>query len=402
MCYKLYTRNTEAKMPERPEPEIRRVSLEQLCLSVYAMGIKDVSGFLANAPAPPDVSAVEGALEILRRMNVLDGDELTALGRQISMIPADLRCGKLMVYGIVFCCLEACLIISAILTVKSPFISHRMKRDESKAARLTFSNGQGDLIADYRAFSQWSQLRASSTNREVRTWCEKNFLSYQILNDISSNRAQYLLSLREAGFLPMSYQSHNPALSRLNAHNSNFALLRALISGAFSPQIARIAFPDKKYAASVSGAIELDPEAKTIKYFTRAVDAGRVFIHPGSTLFGAQGFPGNSTYMAYFSRIATTKIFMRELTPFNTYALLMFSGPVLLDTMGRGLVVDGWLRLRGWARIGALVGRLRIILDRVLEGRMEQPEGTDDPANAMEEEVVEVVRKLVEFDGMDG
>lgn len=42
-CYKLYTRSAETtKMMERPEPEIRRVPLEQLCLSVRAMGIKDV------------------------------------------------------------------------------------------------------------------------------------------------------------------------------------------------------------------------------------------------------------------------------------------------------------------------------------------------------------------------
>jgi ATP-dependent RNA helicase DHX57 len=49
-CYKLYTRNAEmTKMAERPEPEIRRVPLEQLCLSVRAMGIKEVAAFLASA-----------------------------------------------------------------------------------------------------------------------------------------------------------------------------------------------------------------------------------------------------------------------------------------------------------------------------------------------------------------
>ena len=399
ICYKLYTQNAEAKMAERPEPEIRRVPLEQLCLSVRAMGIKDVPVFLASALSPPNVTAVEGALEVLRRMNALDGDELTALGHHLAMIPADLRLGKLMVYGTLFGCLEACLTISAILTVRSPFVSPQAKREESKAARSSFSRGQGDLIADLQAYSQWSQRRASSHHREVRAWCEQNFLSSQTLNDISSNRTQYLSSLKEVGFLPASYSSHASSASRLNAHESNFALIRALIAGAFNPQIARIAFPDKKYAASISGAVELDPEAKTIKYFTQ--DAGRVFVHPGSTLFDAQGFPGNSVYLAYFSKMATSKVFVRELAPFNAYALLMFSGPVALDTMGRGLVVDGWLRLSGWARIGALVGRLRGMLDKVLEGRMEIPEGGGSYGVEVEEEIVGIVRRLVEFDGMD-
>ena len=145
-------------MMERPEPEIRRVPLEQLCLSVRAMGIKEVSQFLASALTPPESLAVDGAMELLGRMGALDGDDLTALGRHLSMIPADLRCGKLMVYGAVFGCLDACVIIAAILTVKSPFVSPQDKRDEAKAARSKFSNGNGDLIGDLLAFEQWDEM----------------------------------------------------------------------------------------------------------------------------------------------------------------------------------------------------------------------------------------------------
>lgn len=145
-------------MPERPEPEIRRVPLEQLCLSVRAMGIKDVSQFLASALTPPESLAVDGAMELLGRMGALDGDDLTALGRHLSMIPADLRCAKLMVYGAIFGTLNACVIIAAILTVKSPFASPQDKRDEAKSARLKFSRGHGDLIGDLHAFEEWEEM----------------------------------------------------------------------------------------------------------------------------------------------------------------------------------------------------------------------------------------------------
>ena len=391
-CYKLYTRNAEAKMAERPEPEIRRVPLEQLCLSVRAMGVIDVPAFLGSALTPPESLAVEGAMDLLGRMNALDGDELTALGRHLSMIPADLRCGKLMVYGATFGCLEACLTIAAILTVKSPFVSPQAKREESKAARISFAPGQGDLICDLRAYEEWSQKRGSSSYRDIRLWCDQNYLSTETLNDISSNRSQYLSSLQEAGFLPSTYQA--AIQSSLNAHNSNTALIRALIAGAFNPQLARIDFPDKKFATSISGAVELDPEARTIKFFNQ--DNGRVFVHPSSTLFGAQGFVGGSVYLSYFNKMATSKVFVRELTPFNVYGLLLFSGPIALDTLGRGLVIDGWLRLRGWARIGVLVSRLRMMLDEVLARKIEEP--SLDLGN---NEVVGLVRKLVELDGLD-
>jgi ATP-dependent RNA helicase DHX57 len=392
ICYKMYTRNAEAKMAERPEPEIRRVPLEQLCLSVRAMGVTDIAAFLASALTPPETLAVRGAVDLLNRMGALDGDELTALGRHLSMIPADLRCGKLMVYGATFGCLQACLTIAAILTVKSPFISPQAKREESKAARSSFGAGQGDLICDLRAYEDWSERKATSGYRETKAWCDEHYLSNQTLNDISSNRSQYLSSLKEAGFLPSGYKEN--MRNSLNAHNTNYALLRALMAGAFNPQLARIDLPDRKFAPSMSGAVELDPEARTIKFYNQ--DNGRVFVHPSSTLFDAQGFPSGSVYLSYFNQMATSKVFVRELTPFNAYSLLLFSGPIILDTLGRGLVVDGWLRLRGWARIGVLVSRLRMMLDEVLAKKI------DDPSMDLgEDEVVGVVRKLVELDGMD-
>jgi ATP-dependent RNA helicase DHX57 len=406
-CYKLYTRNAEmSKMAERPEPEIRRVPLEQLCLSVRAMGIKDVGSFLASALTPPESMAVDGAMDLLGRMGALDGDDLTALGRHLSMIPADLRCGKLMVYGAMFGCLDPCVSIAAILTVKSPFVSPQEKREESKAARGKFSGNQGDLIGDLRAFEQWDEMmgnrgyliclffedkiltNSSIRQGEIRSWCTENFLSYQTLSDIASNRTQYISSLRDLSFIP-----HTPTPS-LNTHKSSNPLLRSLIASAFNPQIARIDFPDKKFAPSVSGAVELDPEARTIKFFNQ--ENGRVFIHPSSSVFSTQTFPGNSVYMAYFNKMATSKVFIRDLTPFNAYTALLFCGEITLDTLGRGLVVDGWLRLRGWARIGVLVSRLRGMLDEVLQRKIDDPE-----AELGAEEVVRVVARLVELDGLD-
>lgn len=301
-------------MAERPEPEIRRVPLEQLVLSVKSMGIEDVPNFLAGALTPPDAGAVDGAVKLLLRMGALDGNELTSLGRHLASIPADLRCAKLLVYGAVFGCLEACLTIASVLTARSPFVSPPNVRDESKAVRSTFGNGSGDLIADLRAHEQWQSMKDKGVmSRDIRAWCAQNYLSMQTLNDISSNRGQYLSSLKETGFLPLGYRFSDAATQgNLNKSNANDALLRALIAASFTPQIARIEFPDKKFAAGISGAVEVDPEARTIKYFNE--ENGRVFMHPGSTLFDAQSFPEGSAFVTYFTKMATSKVFVRQVT----------------------------------------------------------------------------------------
>lgn len=59
-------------------------------------------------------------------------------------------------------------------------------------------------------------------------------------------------------------------------------------------------------------------------------------------------------------------------------------------------MVDGWLRLRGWARIGVLVSRLRGVIDRLIERKVENP-GLDLQGS----EIIRLVTKLVELDGLD-
>jgi ATP-dependent RNA helicase DHX57 len=308
-CYKLYTRNLEQQMAERPEPEIRRVPLEQLCLSVRAMGTRDVAHFLSQSPTPPESTAVDGAMKMLRKIGALDGDELTALGQQLAMIPADLRCGKLMVYGSIFGCLDDCVTIAAILSNKSPFISPQDKREEAKEARLRFSEGDGDLLTDLTGFQQWHEMMQDRVpQRQVRGFCEDNFLSYNTLSDIAATRTQYYAALAEIGIV----EPRVAVADTYSREHASTSLLRALTASAFTPQIARIQFPDKKFASSMSGAVELDPEARLIKYFTQ--ENGRVFVHPSSTIFDSQGFSGNAAFMSYFTMISTSKIFIRDLT----------------------------------------------------------------------------------------
>jgi hypothetical protein len=118
---------------------------------------------------------------------------------------------------------------------------------------------------------------------------------------------------------------YSEAATALNRNGANKNLLRALIAGAFQPQVAQISFPDKKFASSVTGTVEVDPDARTIKYFNQ--ENGRVFIHPSSILFSAQGYPNAAAYLAYFTKMATSKVFIRDLTrkflPITSYSIFL-------------------------------------------------------------------------------
>lgn len=391
-CYKIFTRNVEASMAAAATPEMYRTPLEQLCLSVKATGSeRNVEEFLARTISPPDSRAVSTAMKTLQRIGALENDRLTGLGTYLAMIPADLRCAKLLVYGVLFDCVDPCLTIAAILTTRSPFVSPRDKRDEAKKSRLSFPTSDGDLILDATAFDQWKTLSSTLRYKELQDWCSTRFLSQQNLRDIDSTRRQLLDSLIEAGLLPATYSNNSSPYDR---QKGNSMLLRALIASALNPQIARIQMPDKKYIASMSGAKELDPEAKTIKYFNE--ENGRVFVHPSSILFDAQSFSGAASFVSYFTKMETSKTFIRDLTPLNAYGLLLFGGPIEVETSGVGITVDGWLRLKGWARIGVLASRLRALLDDELRKRIDSRGTLEDDGG-----LFDVVRHLVELNGQD-
>jgi ATP-dependent RNA helicase DHX57 len=63
--------------------------------------------------------------------------------------------------------------------------------------------------------------------------------------------------------------------------------------------------------------------------------------------------------------------------------------------------VDGWLRLRGWARIGVLVSRLRGVIDGLIERRVEGTTTTTTGGAGSESEIIRLVTRLIELDGLD-
>jgi hypothetical protein len=60
------------------------------------------------------------------------------------------------------------------------------------------------------------------------------------------------------------------------------------------------------------------------------------------------------------------------------------------------LLVDGWLRLRGWARIGVLVARLRGMVDDLIAEKVKDP-----GLSLADNKVIKLVTKLIELDGLD-
>ncbi|KAI9508352.1 P-loop containing nucleoside triphosphate hydrolase protein [Russula earlei] len=374
VCYKLYTRWRENKMEQFPRPEILRVPLESICLSVKAMREdEDVKEFLSHAIDPPEVAAMDKALSVLGELGALGQDgRLTALGRHIATLPLDLRLGKMLILATVFQCLDPALTIAACLSSKPVFLSPMEKRDEATAARARFAREKSDILTDVRAYDECMRIRQEESPSAMRAFCSDNYIAATTIRDIGVLRNDLLAALTTAGLVQPGQRASAP---ELNAHAGEPALLKALLLAALYPRIARIALPRQavKFAHTASGAVARDVGANQ----WRATDmrGARVWVHPGSVQFSETRW--RSGMVVSFERVETaSKVFLRDVTEVPLYALLLFGGHIAIDHVSGGLTVggrvEGTLRLRAWPRIAILVQQLRRLLDaalwRALEG----------------------------------
>ncbi|KII93616.1 hypothetical protein PLICRDRAFT_131582 [Plicaturopsis crispa FD-325 SS-3] len=399
-CYKLYTRKREEQMPRFPVPEILRVPLESISLTVKVMREEeDVKLFLSRAIDPPKIAAMEKAWSILEELGAVDeSGKLTALGRHISVLPVDLRLAKMLVLGTVFQCLGPILTVAASLSSKPLFVSPMDKREEASQARARFATGGSDLLTDLQAYDACTRLRTEGKPQSaIRSFCEENFINANTIRDINSLRQDFLSSLSDLGFVPFS---STPSSPELNTNSGVTNLVKAIILGGLWPRVARVHLPKSaiKFDKVQAGTVQRENVAKEFKMYD--LREGRVFLHPGSVLFGAAAW--KSPFLAYFSKHATTKVFLRDATEVPLYALLLFGGTVSVNHIAGGVTVgtkDSWIKLKAWPRIGILVNQLRRLLDAQLQRCIEDGTMLNSQGN---NPVLGAMLSLLAGDGLSG
>jgi len=196
MCYHLITKKHYESLPSHQVPEIMRVPLEELILSVAATIGTNVNLVLAEALDPPPPKHVERSLQELVRVGalVMNGPEqqLTTLGSVLVNFPMDVRLGKMLLVSIALECLDPCLTIAAALSLgKTPFNRPFGSEQEADRARHAFKKDDSDLIMIHAAYSQWRDA-CLNDQVDIQKFCDEKFLSRQNLGLIEDTRQQLL------------------------------------------------------------------------------------------------------------------------------------------------------------------------------------------------------------------
>ncbi|KAF4999720.1 hypothetical protein FGRMN_2285 [Fusarium graminum] len=275
ICFHMFTKfRHDNLISDQQTPEMLRLSLQDLAIRVKICKIGGIEETLGDALDPPSAKNIRRAVDALVDVRALtQAEELTPLGHQLARLPLDVFLGKLILYGVIFKCLDMAITVAAILSSKSPFSAPFGQRTQADNARMAFRRGDSDLLTIYNAYLAWKRVcqSAGGGGKEFQ-FCRKNFLSQQTLANIEDLKGQLLTSLADSGFLSLTEEERR-ALSRarfsggrgrrqqqfydiprrVNLNSDNDVVSASVIAWSFYPKILSRAVYHAHEATAVEG-----------------------------------------------------------------------------------------------------------------------------------------------------
>jgi len=356
LCLKLFSSNTAESMKNTSEPELKRVPLEEVCLSILASGLgKDCEDFLRQAPQPPSDDSVQAALTVLEEVGAITSERnfLTPLGHHLAKLPVDVRLGKMLVLGSLFQCLDKVLTIAASLSSKSPFATFLQNAATAKAKHKQFEDPDSDFATLCNVWEGYNAARSKS-NKVGRTYCQSNYINQTSMHEIATARKDFFNLLSGIGFVkkgnssPSFFDSGEWEKSQLNRNSKNWTLVHAVVFAGLNPNVARLE--------------EVTPDS--YKLWSRDQ---QIYFHRTSVNASKKRFLKDQNWVVYFEKFGTPNRISVTTTCFvNSVPLLLFGGPLVVKHTDRMVVVDEWMQIEMSAQIGVMMKELRRQVESLL------------------------------------
>lgn len=197
ICYRLYDEADYLARAPFGEPEILRSNLSSVILQMLSLGLGDIARF--EFLQPPDQRLINDGLRQLRDLGALDGDRLTASGRQMAALPLEPSLARILLAADKHRCLREMLVIVAALSIADPRETPADKRDAAREKHRLFREEQSDFLGYLRLFATGEQQRQQLGHNQFRKWCQQHFLNAQRMREWRDIHHQLASSCRQLG-----------------------------------------------------------------------------------------------------------------------------------------------------------------------------------------------------------
>uniref|UniRef100_A0A336M1S7 CSON010441 protein n=1 Tax=Culicoides sonorensis TaxID=179676 RepID=A0A336M1S7_CULSO len=357
VCYHLYTRAREDTLDDDILPEIQRIRLDDVILSLKLLGISDVKLFLQNLVSAPNPKIISHGYNLLKRLEALTPEErLTPLGYHLARLPVDAQTGKMILFGALFCCLDPITSIAASLSFRDAFYCVMGKERELDKIKLDFAgNTKSDHLMLANVIKEWRLAQEHNDYRFLR----ENYLSYQTLKQLEDMKKQFFTLLHEAKFV----DSKNPLNEACNRNSDNEKVLKAVICSGLYPNLAKIMrIKTRKNFADATPMIETKEDGKCSIHMASVNAKQRIF---------------DNQFLVYHLKQKTQKINILDCTTVSPYSILFF-GDLIETNPDEGTIrVADYLKFKCDVETQQLLLDLREALNQLLKEKIWSPSPTN-------------------------
>ncbi len=218
ICHRLYAEAYFEARPEFTDPEIRRSSLSGVILRMLSLGLGRIEDF--PFLEPPDERAIADGWQQLGELGAVDKDrKLTAIGRQMSRLPVDVKLARMLVAAHGNASLREMTVIASFLGIQDPRERPPEAREAADNAHAKFADQKSEFIGILKLWQAYRDAHEELTQSKLRDWCERNFLGFLRMREWRELHRQLLLLCEELGW-------------QLNGKEAEYVPLhRALLAG---------------------------------------------------------------------------------------------------------------------------------------------------------------------------
>ncbi|KAJ6970058.1 DExH-box ATP-dependent RNA helicase DExH3 [Populus alba] len=369
-CYHLYPRCVYDAFADYQLPELLRTPLQSLSLQIKSLQLGSISEFLSRALQPPEPLSVQNAVEYLKLIGALDEHEnLTVLGRHLSVLPVEPKLGKMLILGTIFNCLDPIMTVVAGLSVRDPFLIPFDKKDLAESAKAQFAGRDcSDHLALVRAYNGWKDAERQQSGHE---YCWKNFLSAQTLKAIDSLRKQFFYLLKDTGLV-------DKQIENCNSRSIDEHLMRAVICAGLFPGMCSVVNKEKSI---------------TLK----TMEDGQVLLYSNSVNAGVPKIP--YPWLVFNEKVKVNSVFLRDSTGVSDSVLLLFGGNIERGGLdGHLKMLGGYLEFFMKPTLGDMYLSLKRELEELIQNKLLDPKLDIQSHN----ELLMAIRLLVSEDQCEG
>ncbi|MFA7444219.1 MAG: ATP-dependent RNA helicase HrpA [Lysobacteraceae bacterium] len=213
ICYRLYDEADYLARPAYTDPEIRRSALAGVILRMLSLGLGRIDDFAFLDP--PDPRAVADGWQQLAELAAVDNErKLSAVGRQMSRLPIDVKLARMLVAASASGCLREVLLIASFLGIQDPRERPADARQAADTAHAHWADPKSDFQAILNLWADYHEAHGELTQSKLRDWCGKRFLSHLRMREWRELHRQLLLLADELGWSLSTQAADYPTLHR--------------------------------------------------------------------------------------------------------------------------------------------------------------------------------------------